>query len=290
MGLLACLLVVAASLGHAAGTGTLDRVSGWYRAGSNLTVTATAGTNSVFSGWSGNTNGCSISSNQLSFTVSGPRSVTGVFAASLMHAITVIAPSKGTITPGGTVQVADGGTANFVVAPDKFYSISSVLTNGAPAPVGNPAGFTYVWNNIRTSGTFAAQFARTKTSVQSVPTEWLASAVPASTNDFEVAVTNDADGDGFTNGEEYWVGTDPANSNSYLHVSSIIMTGGVMQIVWSHACVDPGIPPLVIQKCTDLRDGTWGYAAEHAPTNGINTWNAPLSSNAFYRLCVTNMP
>ena len=64
----------------AAGTGTLDRVSGWYAVGSNITATATAGSQSVFASWSGNTNGCTIAGNQITVPVNGARSIAAVFA------------------------------------------------------------------------------------------------------------------------------------------------------------------------------------------------------------------
>ncbi len=78
---LLCLVLMFASAGtvRAAGSGTLDRVSGWFAAGSNVTVTAAAGSYSVFGSWSGNTNSCVISGSQIAIPVSGPRSISAVF-------------------------------------------------------------------------------------------------------------------------------------------------------------------------------------------------------------------
>ena len=290
MCVIAAALIVFAGSVFAAGTGTVDRVSGWYAAGTNLTATATAGADSSFTGWQGNTNGCTINSNQLSFTVTGPRSITAQFTSTLMSIVTVVSPVKGSITPGGTIQVPDGGTTNFVITPDNHYLVSALYTNGTAVTVADPAGFSYIWSNVKGSNTLQAVFSRKKTATGSVPTEWLAAAVPRSTNDYEAAVTNDADGDGFTTAEEYWAGTDPTNSASLLSISQIQMSGTNGLLVWSHARVDAGIPPISIQRRASLVTGSWTNVATYTPTNGINTWASPLPSNGFFRLCVTNMP
>ena len=54
------LLVAFAGTLFAGGTGTLDRVSGWYPVGTNLTVTATPSLYSAFDSWTGDTNGAAI--------------------------------------------------------------------------------------------------------------------------------------------------------------------------------------------------------------------------------------
>jgi len=54
------------------GSGSVDN-SGWLEKGTNVTVTATPDIYNAFSHWTGDTNGMTISSNQLSFTLSVPR-------------------------------------------------------------------------------------------------------------------------------------------------------------------------------------------------------------------------
>lgn len=65
----------------AVGTGGVDQVAGWYPAGSNLTITATAHEYSVFARWEGNTNGAPVSSTNsvISFKVTAPSDLTAVF-------------------------------------------------------------------------------------------------------------------------------------------------------------------------------------------------------------------
>jgi hypothetical protein len=206
------------------------------------------------------------------------------------YTITVATPSKGTITPSGAVSVLSGGRTNFVITPDAHYSIAAVTTNGAAVTISNPAGFTYTWNNVRASGTIAALFQRTRTITNSVPTEWLATAVPASTNNYEAAAAADPDLDGYTTAQEYWSGTDPLNNGSFLKFDSLEMTGTNAILKWSHARVDAGLPPITIQARTNLVSGTWGDIGTKAPTNGVNTWTLGSSVQGFYRLTATNAP
>ncbi len=77
--LLAAIVLMPSALSFAGGTGTLDRASGWYPAGSNITVTATAEKFSLFSGWSGDTNGCAVSGSQITIPVSRARQISAVF-------------------------------------------------------------------------------------------------------------------------------------------------------------------------------------------------------------------
>lgn len=73
------LLLAFAFHANAEGTGTLDKISGWFRAGTNITVTATPSAYSQFDYWTGGTNGASIAANLISFDATSARSITAVF-------------------------------------------------------------------------------------------------------------------------------------------------------------------------------------------------------------------
>ena len=68
------------------GNGTVDRGDGWYVAGSNVVITATDGSNSYFSGWTGEVPGGSETDNPLTLTMDQARTVTAVF---LPHTATI---------------------------------------------------------------------------------------------------------------------------------------------------------------------------------------------------------
>jgi hypothetical protein len=205
----AALLLALSGSAFAAGTGTVDRSSGWFQAGTNLTVTATPGAYSIFDRWAGETNGTAITGAQISFSVTSPRSITAVFKDRL------------------------------------------TLTNAVP-----------YW--------------------------WLAG-VGITTN-YESAVAADSDGDGFTTAQEYWAGTDPTNSASYLQISGMQINSTNYRLIWAHSHVDAGLPDIAIQSRASLSTGSWSTIGAHPPADGINFVDVPGQLSAFYRLCVTNMP
>jgi Divergent InlB B-repeat domain/PA14 domain len=124
-----------------------------------------------------------------------------------------------------------------------------------------------------------------------VPHLWLAARNALWSNDYEAAVLADQDGDGFATWQEYWSGTDPQKSNSFLRIDSVALEGGNALLKWQHALVGAGVQPLIIQTTTNLQSGPWVTAGQKAPVNGTNTWSgATALSQLFYRLAVTNAP
>jgi hypothetical protein len=199
------------SLARATGTGTVDRISGWYPAGTNLTATATPDAYSTFDYWTGDTNGAAIAGDQISFDVTLSMSITAVI--------------KDTITE----------------------------TNA-------------------------------------VPHRWLAEQDPAWAADFEAAVSTDADGDGFTTGQEYWSGTDPLNKDSLLKIDSILFNGANVIIEWEHASISDPIPDMIVKASDDLNLGVWVPVGTNTPVNGTNSWVNASSSRAYYRLEAPYIP
>jgi Family of unknown function (DUF6288)/PA14 domain/Bacterial Ig domain len=129
-----------------------------------------------------------------------------------------------------------------------------------------------------------------RTVAGNVPTEWLATAVPSSTNNFEAAAVADPDNDGYTTAQEYWSGTDPLNTDSFLKLDSVEINRANVVLKWRHARVDVGLVPITIQARSNLVSGTWGDIGTHAPSNGVNTWSGGSFVQGFYRLTVTNAP
>jgi uncharacterized repeat protein (TIGR02543 family) len=62
-----------------AGNGSVDIIDSWHTAGSSVGITATADENHVFSGWSGDTDGCTIDGNQITVPMTLARSITAHF-------------------------------------------------------------------------------------------------------------------------------------------------------------------------------------------------------------------
>jgi len=101
---------------------------------------------------------------------------------------------------------------------------------------------------------------------------------------------SDPDGDGYTTWQEYWSGTDPQSSNSYLRIDSITYEDGNIVVKWQSAAVGAGVSPLAIQARTNLLSGQWYNVGQKSVTNGINAWSNATSQQLFYRLAVTNAP
>ena len=130
------------------------------------------------------------------------------------HVITATAGANGSITPAGSVFVADGGSTNFLITPAAYYHVANVSSNGVS--LGSMASLT--WNNVTSDGTLSATFAA-DLSAQGTPHWWLARY--GWTNNFDAAEAADTDSDGFTAGQEYIADTDPTDGASYLHIFSI---------------------------------------------------------------------
>ena len=96
----------------AAGDGGVDVASGWFAAGSNVTVTATPDANRHFAGWSGDTNGCALAGAAITAPMDQARALVANFAIDT-YAVAFNLGDHGTRTGGGelTQTVAHGGAA-----------------------------------------------------------------------------------------------------------------------------------------------------------------------------------
>jgi hypothetical protein len=128
------------------------------------------------------------------------------------------------------------------------------------------------------------------TTNHSVPHIWLDSIDPSWSNDYEAAVTNDPDGDGFSTWEEYWSGTDPTNASSRLEIESLHLDGTNMVMEWRHARVNTGIPDILIQASSNLTVGPWTTVGTKSPVNGTNTWQNGLAPPIYFRLVAPTAP
>jgi hypothetical protein len=82
------------------GNGSVDR-TGWFKQGTNLTATATPAAYNVFTGWSGDTNGCTVGSNTLTLTLSRPRGPVTASFQSTDHTLDVASAQEMAVPPAG---------------------------------------------------------------------------------------------------------------------------------------------------------------------------------------------
>jgi hypothetical protein len=196
----------------------------------------------------------------------------------------------------------DGGTNPALWAASAAVgSWAGVVTNVSYAAGGLTAGQTYYYTFMasNTSGVvWAAPSWRLMTLPQpvgitgnhSVPHSWILTQNPAWTN-YEWVVVQDEDGDGFTTAQEYWCGTDPQDSNSFLRIDGIEFgPGDSVRLLWRHSSVGGGVPPISVQSRSSLATGGWVLVGQKLPVNGTNIWEGSSLGQQFYRVCVTNMP
>ncbi|MBN1676424.1 MAG: VCBS repeat-containing protein [Kiritimatiellae bacterium] len=135
--------------------GTVSGEAGWLTAGAETTVAATAGAGYRFLHWTGDVPAGQETANPLTLTMDQPRSLAAEFEA-LTFSIVASAGPEGTIQPAGTLTVAYGASASYVVAAGDGFRIADVLVDGAS--VG--AVGTYTFTDVQADHTIHAAFRR----------------------------------------------------------------------------------------------------------------------------------
>ena len=117
------------------GHGSVDQADQWVNADGNVEVTATADDHYHFTGWSGDTNGCTIAGNVITAAMNRPRTITASFAID-EHTLTVVSAYGGT-HPG--TETAEWGAAlsQYVTTSPVAGGVGTQYVCTAGAVVGN---------------------------------------------------------------------------------------------------------------------------------------------------------
>lgn len=100
-----------------------------------------------------------------------------VVFSSTAHSITATAGTNGSISPSGTVSVADGSSQTFTISPNAHYHVAGLTVDGSPVTASN----SYTFQNVTSDHSIAATFAiDTYTIVASAGTNGSISPVSAS--------------------------------------------------------------------------------------------------------------
>ncbi|SPE60417.1 conserved exported hypothetical protein [Verrucomicrobia bacterium] len=119
--------------------GAINPPSGYYNAGSNVTLTASPALGDTFLGWTGSGPGSFTGTNNpATVTMSGPLSETASFAGPLTNILTVIINGSGTVTPNYNGQTLQVGQVYAMTAQPASGFLFSSWTGGSPAT--NPVG------------------------------------------------------------------------------------------------------------------------------------------------------
>jgi len=114
--------------------------------------------------------------------------------------------------------------------------------------------------------------------------------VPGASSDYEAAVTNDPDGDGFATWQEYWTGTNPDDPDSYFRLDGVRIEGSNVVLEWSHFNPDAAVPDVTIRMTDDLGGGSWTNVGTKVPVDGLNSWTNASGAKGFFSLSITNAP
>lgn len=135
---------------------------GTYDYGSSITINATANTGYHFVSWSDN----SIAEASRSYVVSGDATITANFVENeaTTYVITATAGNGGTITPAGSIIVAENNSQAFTMTPNQYYTLTSVLVDNVEV-ISTVQNNTYTFNNVNNNHTIAAFFTEVETYV-----------------------------------------------------------------------------------------------------------------------------
>jgi hypothetical protein len=144
--------------------------------------------------------------------------------------VIAFAGANGTITPSGLQYATPGSNAfHFVITPDQWFHVADVKTNGVSVGAVESLTLSNVTANLGIQAEFAQNLVAN--APVPVPEAWLAGF--GWTNNFEFAVTNDSDGDGFAAWEEYVAGSTPTNKISFFRITQIRNLDGSLLISWT---------------------------------------------------------
>jgi uncharacterized repeat protein (TIGR02543 family) len=148
--------------------GSVNFTGGYYRAGTNLSITAVVSNGYHFSNWAGS---FVTNDNPINFILNEPYAITANFAINT-YDITATNGPNGIIAPSGTVFVNHGGATNFAITPNANYHVTNVVVDGAPIGPTNSFTFLNVTNGGHTITAFFGvdQYPLTVASPYGVPT------------------------------------------------------------------------------------------------------------------------
>ena len=144
------------------GAGSVDVLDGWWSKGATTQITAVSDDHYHFSGWSGQTNGCTVNSNVITVPMTRPRAITANFALD-QHALIVSTrhgkanPAVGTnlynwgsvLSAALTNSPVMSGTTQYVCAGwagTGSVPVSGLTTNTGPFTLTNSSSIVWQWS------------------------------------------------------------------------------------------------------------------------------------------------
>ena len=210
---------------------------GWFTPGDSVVLTATPSNTAHFTGWSGQTSGCSIVSslftNQITVPMTQVRTITAVFGAGALPVISGKVTQSGTSTPLAGVWIAFSGLSTLTTDGSGNYSLT--------VPYGWSGSVTPSTNGL-TGGAFSLPtkaYSSLKANVNGLNFSWIPPPVIAGRvilNGTSVGVAgvllNFSNNGGTTNTDSngYYTMTVPYNWSGSVTPSTNGLTGGAFSL------------------------------------------------------------
>ncbi|NQU39673.1 MAG: hypothetical protein HQ523_06950 [Lentisphaerae bacterium] len=198
------------------------------------------------------------------------------YSVSYTIAASVSPAAAGSIDPGSS-NTTSGANATFTITPAAYWDITNAVQDGVTSAWSSTS---YTWSNVTANGSLVIQMDAQR-SVSNVPIWWLA-AMNTSTNG-----DDDTDSDGRKGWEEWLLQSDPDDSNSVGQVTVTVTNGSNVVSYTADGMVDPELPPLKLDRSTNLLSGLVEEADIDRSPSGTKTWVEALT-DAFYRVRGTN--
>lgn len=178
----------------------------------------------------------------------------------------------GSVTPGVSNAPA-GADVEFTISPSNYWDIMYAVVDG----VSNAWSATaYTLSNVTQAADVVFEM-NAQRGVSNVPLWWL-EAMGVSTNG-----GLDADSDGLNGWEEWLLQTNPDDSNSWGQVTVTVTNGSNVVSFMADGTIDPDLPPLVLDKGTNLLDGMSQEDTIPRSPSGEKSW-IEAATDAFYRI------
>jgi len=128
---------------------------------------------------------------------------------------------NGAVSPSGSVLVLTGGSTNFWISGDEFFTAGSIFTNGTVAEGLAPSMLTnFIWSGLQSNSSLHIEFVESL--VDGLVPEWWLFEQGFTNQPYSIEAITDYDGDGMLSWQEYRAGTDP-NERESVEVTVLIV-------------------------------------------------------------------
>ena len=104
--------------------------------------------------------------------------------------------------------------------------------------------------------------------------------------------SDDYDGDGWTNEQEYWSDTDPADTNSFLHIQNVSFSGDTLNILMDKMSSNAAPRAYVIHTAHQLSGNGWDFAVHgtNSSTSGVIPVNNLSNGLTIFKITIPAAP